>query len=135
LSRRYRLVEHTADLAIRLYASTICELFVCAAEAMFQQLVGKGTVPAVSSVSVCVEGTDYESLLVNWLNELLYLHETRREAYSNFSITTLSPEGLNAIAMCAPFTEARMLIKAATYHGLSVTPTRSGYKATVLFDV
>ena len=82
-----------------------------------------------------MEGTDYESLLVNWLNELLYLHETRREAYSDFAITELSSQRMLAAVTGAPCTEAQMLIKAATYHGLSIAPTRSGYKATILFDV
>lgn len=135
MSRRFRLVEHTADLAIRISASTMPELFICAAEAMFAQLARPATALPQSMLPVSVDGTDYESLLVNWLNELLFLHETNRQTYTEFLISDLSPQRLEATVKGAPLAEARMLIKAATYHGLSIKATSSGYSATVLFDV
>lgn len=84
-------VEHTADLALRIFAQGLDELFVNAAQAMFSQIEPRGTEQGTAPVEreVRVQGLDRESLLVNWLNELLYLHETRREVYSDFTIRAL----------------------------------------------
>ncbi len=135
MTRRYDMVEHTADLSFQLFGSTLAELFICAAEAMFSQLSNEPVIDRTTTLSVAVEGQDLESLLVNWLNELLYLHETRREVYGHFQILALSPHQLKARVAAQPQHSAPMMIKAATYHGLAITESASGYEATVVFDV
>lgn len=135
MTPRYEQLEHTADIALRIYGRDLQELFVNAAYAMFSQLTDvEHVAPAVRHV-VTVEGTDHESVLVNWLNELLYLHETRGEAYSAFDIHELSSHGLRA-TVGGEHTEAiEMIIKAATYHDLAISETSGGFVVTVVFDV
>lgn len=132
---RYEQLEHTADLALRIHGQDLNELFANAAYAMFSQLTDvEGITPSVQH-QVTVEGTDYESLLVNWLNELLYLHETRGEVYSVFDIHKLSPERLQATVQGGHNENIYTIIKAATYHDLTVSKTTEAYTATVVFDV
>jgi len=131
----YELLEHTADLAIRVYGPGLAELFANAAYAMLQQLVDLERIGHAVERHIEVQGIDYESLLVNWLNELLYLHDTHREVYSSVQVEELSPVCLRAKVRGERTTDARTIIKAATYHNLSIEAADNGYEATVVFDV
>jgi SHS2 domain-containing protein len=102
---------------------------------MFDQLVDLSTVPSVIERSLVVEGLDPESLLVNWLNELLFIHEVHREAYHLCQVISISPQRLEAFLQGGPCERVQLAIKAATYHGLAVSRTGQGYEATVVFDV
>jgi len=131
----YEQIEHTADLALRIYGRDLHELLANAAYAMFSQLADLQRIALSVRREVEVEGTDYESLLVNWLNELLYLHETRGEVYSTFDIHALSPQHLQATVRGEHSQEIYTIIKGATYHDLAINKTTEGYTATVVFDV
>lgn len=135
MRRRYQQLEHKADLALRIYGADLRELFANAAYAMFSQLADVARVKAAVHQHVEVEGSDDESLLVNWLNELLYLHETEGQVYSEFDIQELTPTCLKATLFGAEARDVQMIIKAATYHNLAIRQTKSGYQATVVFDV
>jgi SHS2 domain-containing protein len=84
---------------------------------------------------VSLEAMDYESLLVDWLNELIYLHEVERETYSQFAIETLSPEKLKAHVTGGPTKSKTKAIKAATFHDLAIKETANGLVTTIVFDV
>lgn len=130
----YEQLNHTADLALRIYGRTLRQLFANAAYAMFSQLADLSLRPSVQR-EVEVEGIDYESLLVNWLNELLYLHDTRGEVYSEFRVHSLSRRRLRATVHGAPTENVATIIKGATYHELAIHRTDQGYTATVVLDV
>jgi SHS2 domain-containing protein len=132
---RYEQLEHTADLALRVYGRTLRQLFANAAYAMFSQLANLERIVPTVQREVSVEGIDYESLLVNWLNELLYLQDTRREAYVAFEIHMLLRRRLQATVRGAQTENADTIIKAATYHDLSISKTHGWYMSTIVFDV
>jgi SHS2 domain-containing protein len=132
---RYEQLEHTADVALRVYGGSLQELFANAAYAMFSQLADLTQIQPAGHELVSVEGSDYESLLVNWLNELLYLHEVRNQVYSVFDITELSQRGLQATVRGAHASDVYTIVKAATYHDLAICRTAEGYSATIVLDV
>lgn len=132
---RYERVEHTADLALRVYGGTLRQLFANAAYAMFSQVADLEQIMPTLQREVEVEGIDYESLLVNWLNELLYLQDTRSEAYVAFEIHRLSRRHLQATVRGAQTEDIHTIIKAATYHDLSIHKSHGSYASTVVFDV
>jgi SHS2 domain-containing protein len=78
---------------------------------------------------------DYESLLVNWLTELLWLQESHHETYQRFNIETLSPTALRAQVFGTPMTGVDKIIKAVTYHNLEIKQTREGWQVVVVVDV
>jgi SHS2 domain-containing protein len=133
--KRFEQLDHTADLALRIHGQDMRELYVNAAYAMFYHLAAVDEVRPSLRDQVCVEGADPESLLVNWLNELLYLHETQGRIYCAFDILALSPQRLQATAYGAESHAAHTIIKAATYHDLSIRHTDQGYVASIVFDV
>jgi len=133
--RRYEEVEHTADAAIRAFGRDLPELFANAAYGMFDLLADMEELRPTIEREVSLEAPDLETLLVDWLDELLYLREAHGEVYKEFEISTLSPTELRAVAKGGKRFVPRMDIKAVTYHDLKIEKMEQGYVVTVVFDV
>lgn len=133
--RRYEEVEHTADAAIRAFGRDLPELFANAAYGMFDLLADIEKLQPTIEREVSLEAPDLETLLVDWLSELLYLREVHGELYKEFEITTLSPTELRAAAKGGKGFVPRMDIKAVTYHDLKIEKSEEGYVVTIVFDV
>ena len=128
-------VEHTADWAFRARGADLQQLFANAASAVFE-LQGRPPLPPAEAVERQVEvtGFDRETLLVNWLNELLYLQEKHGETYNHFEVQEISERQLRARIRGRRAGGPRM-IKAVTFHGLEITRVAGGWEATVVVDV
>lgn len=135
MSKGFEEIEHTADLAIRAYGQDMSELFANAAQGMFALMAEPSLEGPAREQEMSLEATDYESLLVDWLNELIYLHEVEGETYSQFAIETISPTELRA-HVTGGLTESKTkAIKAATFHELAIKETANGLVVTIVFDV
>jgi SHS2 domain-containing protein len=134
MTKRFEEIEHTADLAMRAYGRDMKELFANAAQGMFA-LMAEPLEEPIREQEVSLEATDYEGLLVNWLNELIFLHEVEGETYSQFVIETLTPTRLKARVTGGPTKSKTKAIKAATFHDLAIEELPNGLVATVVFDV
>lgn len=133
---RYEEIEHTADVGIRAYGETLEELFAATAGGMFSLITDLAKVRAVGEVEVRVGGTDVPQLMLNWLQELLFLHETQRLLFSEFDVS------IDALALHAKARgegidktrhELKLAIKAVTYHRMAVD-AKAGI-AQVIFDI
>jgi len=133
---RYELLEHTADVLIRAYGSTVEECFENAAYAMFDQMVDASTVRPLEEVEVRGEGDDLEERLFDLLSELLFIHDANRMVFSEFEVT-FEDGTLRCVARGerldpdrhGPRTE----IKAVTFHMMEVDEEEPS--VTVLFDI
>ena len=72
---------------------------------------------------------------MDWLNELLYLHETEGEIYADFDIRALLAIELRANVMGTKGDGTKVVIKAATFHDLKIERIDKGYVATIVFDI
>ena len=128
-------IEHTADWAFRARGRNLAGLFENAARAMasLDKVAAAGKSPATRDVEV--EGVDRETLLVNWLNEILYLEQTYREVYDRSRISQSSDNHLRARLYGRPSGNRVSHIKAATFHDLGIKQTAEGFEATVVLDV
>jgi len=132
---RFEEIEHTADRAFRVTGRDLAELLENAARAM-QSL--DGPVPAgggATTRDVEVEGIDSESLLVNWLNEILFLEQTQRIVCERFHVHEIKAHHLRARIEARECNESHSHIKAATFHNLKVRQTSEGLVAEVVLDV
>jgi SHS2 domain-containing protein len=136
---QFRILEHTADVGFEAFGSTRQEAFVNAARALIYLIVDLEAIDAHEAVSVQVQGTDPESLLVNWLSELLYLHDAEGWLFRDFEILSLQEDSLSALARGEKFHSARhqakLLVKAITYHQLALERTPEGWRAQVYVDI
>jgi riboflavin kinase/FMN adenylyltransferase len=134
---RFREVEHTADLALRVWGQELSDLFVGAARGMYS-LMGvldeEGLMPAAWH-DISLEALDRESLLVDWLNELLFLAEIEGQLFVEFRVEELTGTALQARAGGVPAQEPKADVKAATFHNLEIARDGEGWSATITFDV
>ena len=134
-SFRFEEVEHTADLALKVHGHNLKEVFINAACGLFSLMADLENLAPSVSREVHLEAPDRESLLVDWLNELLYLHEVEEETYTRFEIETLSSTALSATVWATKVKASKLTVKAATFHDLEIRETEDGYMTTVVFDV
>jgi SHS2 domain-containing protein len=134
-SFHFEELEHTADLALKVHGHSLEEIFINAARGLFSLMADLENLAPSVSREVHLEAPDRESLLVDWLNELLYLHEVEEEIYTRFDIETLSSTALSATVRGTKTEASKLTIKAATFHELEIRETDDGYLTTVVFDV
>jgi SHS2 domain-containing protein len=137
--KRFEEIPHTADWSFRAFGHDLNELFENAAYAMFAL---EGTIPPdaetlLAEVERLIQagGIDQESLLVSWLNELLYLQDLYHESFFRFQIESLAMDSLQARAFGMRNAKIEKLIKAATYHNLKIEWTPDGWQTIVVVDV
>jgi len=130
----YEEIDHTADYAIQVRGVDLPSLFVQAARGM-NALTGGVVVGPPISREIHVGASELETLLVTWLEELAFLMETAGEMYEEFEVISLSPTALKVRARGGAVSGLDKLIKAVTFHDLSIRHTAAGYETTVVFDV
>ena len=135
----YRLIDHTADFGIEVFAGDAGALFSEAARAMFDQVVDRRRLDGEGRRPVVVTGTDWTDLMVNWLRELLYLWNGERILVRRVAIRGIAPDRISATALVDKYDPARhdieSEIKAVTYHQARVVPGPGRWSARVIFDV
>ena len=137
--RKYRQLPHTADVGWRIRGDSLPELFENAAAALVATMVDRRTVRRAETREITLESVDRESLLVDWLNRLLYLFDVDGFLGRDFQVEFSTPERLRAMAWGERFDPQRhpekTAVKAATYHHLEIVPTAHGWQATVILDL
>jgi len=135
----FETFETTADVGITAWGETLEELFVNAARGMFALMVETETVRFAGALPVEAQGNDLPSLLVAWLNELLYRCEA--EAWAPLDARAVTVEGGRVHGELAgePAETGRHrfrgVVKAATYHLLECRKDNDRWLARVVFDV
>ena len=134
----FELMEHTADVGIVAYGAGIAEAFANAGRALFSLITEPDGINETEYRDIKVTAPDRESLLVAWLNELIFLFDAEGMLFKRFDITNLSTTRLKARAYGEVADISRHIlkvgVKAATYHMLEVDSS-NGSRVQVLFDI
>lgn len=135
----FEVLEHTADIGFRASAGSLAQLFESAAEALVGIAMETGAISPCESYPIEAEGDSTESLLVNWLSEVLYLLDGKRVAMLNFRVSELTPDRVKGKALGEPCNparhEAKLIIKGVTYHQLRIERTEEGWRCEVFLDI
>jgi len=138
MMKDFEVLEHTADVGIRAYGADIIEAFANAARGLFSLITELDDIEEVEEREIELTADDQESLLVNWLNELIYLFDTENIVFKRFGITQLDDIRLKAKCYGERVDISRHKmktgVKGATYHMLAIDRS-DGYKVEVLFDI
>ena len=130
----FREIAHTADWELQVWAPNLSSLLEQAARGMYV-LAGTRlkTGPRLDR-KIDLQTPDRESLLVEFLAELLYLGEVEGLGFDTFDLT-VEKEALHAQLSGAPVESQIKEIKAVTYHNLTIRETERGLEANIVFDV
>ena len=137
MSKKYEILEHTADLKIRALGKTKEELFLNALFAMQDNLKPEIKKPREKTArEIKIKSLDSPALLVDFLSEVLYLIQVNKEIYSNIKFKKFSNVEIEAEFFGKKVERFGEDIKAVTYHSLDVHQKKDGtWEATVLFDI
>ena len=141
--KQYEYLDHTADIKFLAYGKTLEEVFENAALAMFNVIIDTSKVSGETAREIFLKSPDMESLLVDWLSELLYLFEVDEIVFRKFQVKEIRGEGSEfSIASRASGQEFNSEnlpfeteIKAVTYNQLKIEKIADGWKAQVVVDV
>ncbi len=143
----YRIIDHLSDIGIEFYGDTPEALFENAGKGMFSIMCDLRSVKPMEKKSIRITGknTNFEDLLVLWLERLIYRYEVDDTLFSEFRVDKIGRRNhklvLNAQILGEKVDpdkhEIRVTIKAPTYHRLEIIRNARGHnwKGRVIFDI
>ena len=138
MEKDFEIIDHTADVGIVAYGADMSQAFANAARALFSLITELDDVAEVLYRDVELTAPDEEGLLVEWLNELIYLFDTENIIFKRFDIIELNHTQLKARSYGEKVDKSKHKlktgVKAATYHMLKVDKG-DGCQVQVLFDI
>ena len=137
----FRILDHTADVGFECTGKTLEELFANAARALVHFFVDLETIEQRQELRIEVTGEDRESLLVNFLSEILFQIDSEARLFFDFEISIEEGKSLSAVAIThgEKWDRSRhvpkLLVKAITYHQLEITERPDDWYAKVFVDI
>jgi len=134
--KKYEILEHKADLKIRAFGKTKEELFsnmlLAMAESQKPEISGKSKIKR----DIKIKSLDLPTLLIDFLNEVLYLSQVNKEVYLDFKFKKFKDNELEGELIGQKIDKFKEDIKAATFHNLEVKQTENkNWEGTALFDI
>lgn len=130
-------LEHTADVLMRVRGATINEIFADAGRAMFHVMYGPCEDRGIER-QIDLEAENLESLLIDYLSELLFITEVENTVFCTFDVN-LRGTRLSAVLRGEPFDPARhsagTIVKGISYFGLEIVKEEEGYVVEIIFDI
>lgn len=134
-------VEHldiSGDVGLRVRADSLEGLFEAAAAGMAGLITDMSDIDETEQKEIVLPAGLREDVLIAWLNELVFLFDAYGFIGRDFHVSIHEGQ-LKASVSGGTFDPAvnkkNLLIKAATYHNLSLKKINSQWEATVVFDI
>ena len=135
----YEYFDVVADVGVAAWGEDLPGCLRQCALGVFNLIVPTDAVQPVESREVAARGTSVEALLVNWLNECLYVHDLEGFVVSDVARPEVTTTGVHALLRGEPVDPSRhprgTVVKAATFHGLEVRETPGRVTARVVLDI
>lgn len=128
--------EHTAEVRLRVHADTAEALFAEVVRAL-AELAVEDPDAAVDGerVPLRVEARDMPALLVSFIDEIVFLSETKKKVFSRANVERVS--ATEVVASLEGFSPPaiRTAVKAATLYEVECGRAADGWRARVVLDV
>lgn len=140
MPRNFETFSHTADIGLKVRGETIAALFENAALGLTSLLTDPEKIHSEKKVAFKLKSSvGWESLLVEWLQEILYEFTVRKMAFSKFHVQRISEYFLEAEADGELIQSDRHPIlrevKAVTYHNLKIDRDKEGFRTEIIIDI
>jgi len=135
----YEILEHTADIRVKIKGKNLKDLFRNAGLAIFQISTQKlaTTDDKIKNLSIKQKADNLDELFINWLNELLSLSAVKGLIFEDLKIGKINANSIEAVVSGSDIKNYKVNteIKAATYHELKIEKSKSAWQAEVIIDV
>ena len=139
ITMEYEILDHTADVCVRVFGASFSELLKNAAHALMDLIVDRRSVRSALEVPFEIQGDTKEELLVKMLGEILYLNQADKLVFKDIEITNVAGSRVSGMlygeALDTLRHELELDIKAATYHNLNIERVNDKLKADIVFDI
>ena len=139
MEKAFKVIDHTADIGIIAYGANIKEVFTNAAVGLSSLMAELDDIKEDVQNNLELSAEDEEILLVEWLNELIYILDVEHIIFKRFEIDEISGNQIKARCFGEKIKpgqhKLKREIKAATYHMLRISKGSSGYEVQVIFDI
>jgi len=139
VEKPFEIIDHTADIGIVAYGTDIKQVFANAALGLFNLMADLDDFKEDLQRELELSAEDAEVLLVEWLNELIYIFDVEHIIFKRFEIDELTSTHIKARCFGEKIKpgqhKLKREIKAATYHMLRISKEDGGYKVQVIFDI
>jgi SHS2 domain-containing protein len=135
----FEILEHTADIGVRVFGGDMAELLKNAALALMSLITVRESVRPAEEAAFEAEAETGEELLIKMLSEILYLHQARKMVFCEAEIELTDGYRLKAKLRGEKIDpdrhELQLDIKAATYHNLKIQKVGDRFMAEIIFDI
>ncbi len=135
----YDYFDVAADVGVRAWGPALADAFAQAGLGVFALMVEPAQVEPRESREVRAQGETREALLVNWLNECLYVHDIEGFVVGRIEFPVFEAERVHALLWGEPVEPARhrlgTVVKAATFHELQIGQTDGRWEIRVILDI
>lgn len=135
----YDFFDVAADVGVTAWGPSLPEAFAQAGLGVFALIVEPASVQARESREVRAQAETVEALLVNWLNECLYVHDIEGFVAHRIEFPVFGEQRVHALLWGEPLDPARhrvgTVVKAATFHQLQIAQSADGWEIRVILDI
>jgi SHS2 domain-containing protein len=139
VEKSFEVIDHTADIGIVAYGADIKQVFANAALGLFNLMADLDDFKEDLQRELELSAEDVEVLLVEWLNELIYIFDVEHIIFKRFEIEELTGTKIKAKCFGEKIKpgqhKLKREVKAATYHMLRISKEDGSYKVQVIFDI
>ena len=139
VEKPFEIIDHTADIGIVAYGADIKQVFANAALGLFSLMADPSDFKENTNREMELSAEDVEVLLVEWLNELIYIFDVEHIFFKRFEIDKLTSNQIKVKCFGEKIRPGQHKlnreVKAATYHMLQINKEDGGYKVQVIFDI
>ncbi|MGH7771307.1 MAG: archease [Candidatus Binatia bacterium] len=137
--KKYRILNRSSDLVIKVFGKTQAELFANSAFALFDLMTDVEKVQVRDHLPLEVEGVDRNDLMVNWMRELLYLFQGSGYLLKDFQIREVKENYVRGEVSGEKFDpdrhEIQRDIRSVAYHQSRMEKTGDQWTAQLIFEL
>ena len=135
---KFKFLPHTADIKFQAFGKSLEEVFENSALAMFNSM-HEGKIKETKILNIKIDGNDFENLLYNFLEELLFLFDTEGFFLSKIKNIKIDKNKMTLEAEIsgdnAEQYEIHIDVKAVTYNDIFVKKENNKWVAQIVLDV
>lgn len=136
--KKYRIMNRSSDLVIKVFGKSQTELFANSGFALFDLMTDVANVQVSERLPLEVEGVDRDDLMVNWMRELLYLYQVSGYLLKAFQVLEVKDTYVRGEVSGEKFDpdrhEIQREIRAVAYHQSRMEKTGDQWMAQVIFE-
>ena len=138
-SQPFKVIEHPADTGFEVTGKSLANVFRAAASALFLMMWEIKKERVTEPIDLEISGSDSQELLVNFLEEFLYLYDAKGLVCTRVEIHSISNKKLAVAVWLQPFDndldQEILGVKAVTYHQMYIGKQDNVWLARVFLDI